>query len=110
MGTIKLKLYTITKNFEKYGVETWFSLDPTSNESEATPNSKQQFHLQPTSRCFYCIFLFRKDFYFIENFQNGFFRIKMDSHEQHMNEFVSANEMNNLVHDYLMARLNILSI
>jgi len=27
----------------------------------------------------------------------------MDSHEQHMNEFVSANEMNNLVHDYLMA-------
>ena len=22
MGTIKLKLYTITKNFEKYGVET----------------------------------------------------------------------------------------
>ena len=30
----------------------------------------------------------------------------MDSHEQHMNEFVSANEMNNLVHDYLMARMN----
>ena len=29
----------------------------------------------------------------------------MDSHEQHMNEFVSANEMNNLVHDYLMARM-----
>ena len=34
------------------------------------------------------------------------FRVKMDSHEQHMNEFVSANEMNNLVHDYLMARMN----
>ena len=33
----------------------------------------------------------------------------MDLHEQHMNEFVSANEMNNLVHDYLMARVNIFS-
>ena len=40
MGTIKLKLYTITKNFEKYGVETWFWLDEPSNESKATNSTK----------------------------------------------------------------------
>ena len=80
MGIVTLKLYTITKNFEKYGVETWFYIPP--------------------------LFFLSENFSTIYNFYfsklKTFILLEMNDHEKQMEEYVPTDKMNSLVLDYLI--------
>ena len=80
MGIVTLKLYTITKNFEKYGVETWLYIPP----------------FFPVREFFYKLKLF-----IFQSFRIFIF-IEMNDHEKQMEEYVPTDKMNSLVLDYLI--------